>query len=457
LGRAGFLLLALMLVAAAPAAADDWLPHPVAAQWQYVWADTTYNPTGTIENVVVQKQVGTTFTLAWADPQDQPPTPDQTSLNCNSMLTSNGIQTPDVGVVTFRDSNTGLDNIDWNSCPPPFYAPILCASASNCANSLSGVFYNVIWGNRVPVLSEPLLKGVSWTATGGAQNDVSSSSTYLGTQTVKVPAFPKGVVAAVVQTNIVQAGALGDPYGSGIRTTWWVRGVGPVRVVFQHQGAYGAPVTNVTLLSTNLTPQPVQPDADYFPLRQGLTHKYSITNSRHMTQAEVESVTVAAAANRTARLTVKSISGPMKVAGSYIFTDRLDGITNLFGSASAATLVKWPKLGHGRHFLSPIDLMVFGFGPLLPAYAQTGATWKSGSPTDFSTFGVTGTTRILGLQRVTVPAGRFMALEVQSTLSQKGYSFGSGTRTMWFAPGVGLVKLLFRHGDHSNTVVQLVK
>jgi hypothetical protein len=58
---------------------------------------------------------------------------------------------------------------------------------------------------------------------------------------------------------------------------------------------------------------------------------------------------------------------------------------------------------------------------------------------------------------VTVSAGRFDALEVQSVLAQRGFPFGSGLRTMWFAPGRGLVKLVFRHRDGSVSTVQLLK
>jgi hypothetical protein len=44
-----------------------------------------------------------------------------------------------------------------------------------------------------------------------------------------------------------------------------------------------------------------------------------------------------------------------------------------------------------------------------------------------------------------------------SSLSQPGFPFGSGTRTMWFAPGKGLVKLQFKHGDRSVSVVELLR
>ena len=38
----------LLAVMASAAQADDWLPHPANAQWQYRWSDSTYNPSGTV-------------------------------------------------------------------------------------------------------------------------------------------------------------------------------------------------------------------------------------------------------------------------------------------------------------------------------------------------------------------------------------------------------------------------
>src|ERR687890_707512 len=66
-----------------------------------------------------------------------------------------------------------------------------------------------------------------WDALGGADNDVASSNRYAGHEKVTVPAFPQGITAAKVGSEITQAGAIGDPFGTGVRTVWWVRGVGP--------------------------------------------------------------------------------------------------------------------------------------------------------------------------------------------------------------------------------------
>ena len=76
---------------------------------------------------------------------------------------------------------------------------------------------------------------------------------------------------------------------------------------------------------------------------------------------------------------------------------------------------------------------------------------------DFNVFGVRGTTKVLGTRSVKVPAGRFKALAVRSTLKQQGFPFGSGTRTAYFAPKRGLVKLVFVHGDRSVSTVELTR
>ena len=192
------------------------------------------------------------------------------------------------------------------------------------------------------MLSEPLLQDTTWNATGGADNTVAQLLPVPRRAAREGAGVPEGVSAAVVRTNIAQSGALGDPYGSGVRTTWWVYGVaGPVRIVFDHSGGDGAPVTTASLLATNLKPMPPPPDADYFPLVQGMTNKYEWTNKKHLPQPEVESVTVSAVSNRSARITAQSISGPMKVVGQYGFDARIDGVTNLWGSYSlVATLVE---------------------------------------------------------------------------------------------------------------------
>jgi len=320
----------------------------------------------------------------------------------------------------------------------------------------------LIWGSRSPVLGEPLLQGSEWSSLGGANNDVSSVSRYRGLERVVVPAFPAGVTAAKVESDITQAGALGDPYGSGVRTVWWVRGVGPVKILFRHtSGEVGLS----ELQSTNLTQRVPPPDDNLMPLNRGDSMTFRWRNSRHMRKWSNQRFDVSEVVNNTARVDVKQLSGPINVAGSYTFATRLSGVTHLSGFTKAATRARFPALGprgasadRRRHFFTPFDLMVFGFSPVLPAYPQKGDQWRSSRDSrDWRVFGVTGVSKVTGYNAVRTPAGRFLAYTVQSTLTQAGYRFGSGRRTMWFAPGKGLVKLVFRHGDGSVSTVERLK
>ncbi len=432
------------LAVAPVAAADGWLPHPADATWTYEWTDTVYNTTPTKEKVTVKEQKGDQFTLAWT-----------------TLEQGNDPAAPvSLGLIAFQETASGLVNTDWQSNPPPATFPILCAAPTQCNNSLSSTYYQLIWGTRAPVLAAPLLTGTQWSTTGGAQGDVSSVSDYVGVENVTVPAFPNPVRAVKVRSEITQAGALGDPYGSGVRTVWWVYGVGPVKIVFEHAGA-GSPITTSMLTSTNQVPAEPPPDTRWFPLEKGATATYRWTNSRHMKKPSVQQFTTEEVLNGTGRISAKHVSGPIRVAGVYGFTTRADGVTNLWATTKSATVSPLPQLGPSalpknrrRNFATPFDMMVFGFNPLIPAYPTAGSSWSAKVPSrDFSVFGVTGKTTVVGVRTVKVPAGTFKALVVRSKLTQKGFRFGSGTRTVWLAPGKGLVKIVYEHGDGSVSTV----
>jgi hypothetical protein len=452
MGKGGFLsivFVALALTFTGVAQADDWWPHPEDASWTYQWTDSLYNATPTKEKVTVKEQKGKSFVVSWTTKD----------------LDNSGDAPLSFGDMAFQETTAGLINTDWASNPPPPDFPILCPQIGGCNNSLSSTLYYLIWGSRSPVLAAPLLKGTTWQGVGGAQNDVSSTSTYDGQEMVTVPAFPDGIMASKVRSETTQAGALGDPYGSGVRTVWWVYGVGPVKIVFEHAGGADAPVTTSELQETTLKPTMPPNDANYFPLTKGLKLRYSWTNTKYVKKPSIQEVLVDEVVNSSARFTIRHLKGPIKVAGSYGFSTRTDGVTNIWGLTKAATAIKFPALGpkalppdKRRHFFTVFDLMNFGFNPLLPAYPEIGETWGSKNPSrDFSTFGVNGSAKIIGVQKVKVPAGTFDALVVSASLSQPGFKFGSGTRTSWFVADKGLVKLVFRHGDGSVSTVQLLK
>ena len=439
-----FLALAPAALADLSNTRDQWMPYSDGAQWTYQWSDSQYQPTPIQEKVAIQRRSGTAFRLRW-DQIDPGP-----------------YEIPEQGTIDFRQSDAGLVNLTYQSSQPPPQFPVLCASAADCGNSVAGTMYMLIWGTRSPVLQEPLVKGSRWSSTGGASNDVASDNRYLGLEKISVPAFPDGVFAAKIESEITQAGAIGDPYGSGVRTVWWVRGVGPVKILFRHTGGE---VGTSELVSTNLEQQFPPPDDAVMPLNRGDTMDFRWRNSRYMKAWSRQRLTVSQVVNNTARVDVKHLSGPINVAGSYTFATRLSGITHLAGFTKAATRAKFPKLGprgasadRRRHFFTPFDLMAYGFSPVLPAYPTIGDAWRSSRDSrDYRVFGVTGTSKITGMRTVRVPAGTFSAFVVQSQLTQPGFAFGSGRRTMYFAPGKGLVKLVFRHRDGSVSTVERLR
>jgi hypothetical protein len=443
-------LTALFLPAAPVGAAglddpsDQWLPRSDGAEWLYQWSSSEYSPTPRQELYKLESRRGTSFRLSWEEPAPAPGT------------------TPSNGAIDFMHTDAGLVNLNYQSTPPPPEFPILCPNASGCGNSLAGSLYLLIWGTRSPVLAEPLVNGTRWNSLGGAGNDVASANSYRGRSKVVVPAFPEGVPTAKVESEITQAGAIGDPYGSGVRTVHWVRGVGPVKIVFRHAGGE---LSKAELVRTTLEPLPLPPADNLLPLNRGDRGSFRWRNSRHMRSWSKQRFEVAEVVNNTARVDVEHVSGPIKVAGSYTFATRLSGVTNLSAFTRAATRAKLPPLGprglppdRRRRFFTPFDLMAFGFNPVVPVHAARGESWRSSRGSrDWRVFGVEGRSKVVGARRVRTPAGRFRAIVIKSRLTQKGFRFGSGRRTMWFAPQRGLVKLTFRHADGSVSTVERLR
>jgi len=422
--------------------ADQWLPRSDGAEWTYSWTNSSYSPTPRTEQLRLQARSGTTFRLRWEE------------------IGGNPNDIPDAGAIDFQHTDAGMVNLNYQSTPPPRQFPILCASAVECGNSVAGAMHLLIWGTRSPVLAEPLLRGTRWGSQGGADSDVASDNRYAGRERVTVAAFPGGIEAAKVESRITQAGALGDPFGSGLRTVWWVRGVGPVRIQLDHASGE---VSRAELQRTNLAPLAPPSDANLLPFNRGDRGEYRWRNTRHMKKWSLQRYEVAQVANNTAQVNVKHLSGPIAVAGTYLFSTRLSGVTLLSGATRAASRAKFPQLGprgasqaDRLRFYTPFDFMVFGYNPILPVPADKGLLWRSSREgRDWKLFGVTGVSRVVSTDsRVRTPAGTFRTTVVRSRLTQHGYRFGSGTRTSWFAAGRGLVKLVFRHRDGSRSIVE---
>src|SRR5439155_98353 len=81
---------------------------------------------------------------------------------------------------------------------------------------------------------------------------------------------------------------------------------------------------------------------NYLPLNNGDTMTFRWTNSKHMPKPSTQRFTVAQVVNNTSRVDVKNLSGPISVAGSYVFASRLSGVTNLSTFTRAASKAKFP-------------------------------------------------------------------------------------------------------------------
>lgn len=120
--------------------------------------------------------------------------------------------------------------------------------------------------------------------------------------------------------------------------------------------------------------------------------------------------------------------------------------------------------------------LVYGPEDLIPKQAQVGSHWRQGLGTKWLGWGVKSAKLICEStveandETVTVPAGRFRnCLRLRSTVAMAGGQLPriandrfvartvTGSRWMWFAPGVGLVRLLYVNENQMVTDVVLVE
>ena len=191
----------------------------------------------------------------------------------------------------------------------------------------------MFWGTRSPVLAEPLVQGARWSAVGGADNDVASVNRYLGQRAGRRARVPGGRRDGAVESDVTHAGALGDPFGSGLRTVWWAYGIGPVKIVFQHSGGE----TSLSeLQSTNARPAPAAARRQRAAVHRGQRATFRWRNNRHMRRWSRQRFKVAGVLNNTARVDVRLGHGPLDVSGSYVFASRLSGVRNLVSPSRAS-------------------------------------------------------------------------------------------------------------------------
>ena len=184
-----------------------------------------YNPTATKEKVTVKEQKGGSFILAWTTDGQGNPT---------GRATSNG-------TVSFAGDAHGLVNTDWTSSPPPAGVPDPLRETAQCGNSPREHVLQRDLGDPRARCSRSRCFGARPGRAPAGRRTTSAARTGTSEPSrsgARLLAPVRGREGAV---EITQVGALGDPYGSGVRTVWWVYGVGPVKISFAMPAARRRP------------------------------------------------------------------------------------------------------------------------------------------------------------------------------------------------------------------------
>jgi hypothetical protein len=162
-------------------------------------------------------------------------------------------------------------------------------------------------------------------------------------------------------------------------------------------------------------PKPAKPDADYFPLRVGDTWTY-----RH---------------SESGGYTWKVLSEEPQDGGTIRYLVELNSgviIHSLYSKAGGWVLL------HAETYTEHEAVKATYDPPkrYLPNPLVAGQTWewtgKDPTQTEFHE-----KHRVVGLENITVPAGKFRAMKVISEITGGNIS---QTKTSWYAPDVGLVK-----------------
>ena len=153
-----------------------------------------------------------------------------------------------------------------------------------------------------------------------------AANRYVGHELITVPAFPAPVDTAKIHSVVTQAGALGDPFGSGVRTVWWVYGVGPVKILFEHTAA--RPRSSQLQHEPGAAPLPSDPNL--MPLKPGVVGRFRWRNDRHMKRWSTQRFDGRAAWSTTPRASTCVTSRARSTCNaSYVFSNRLGGLRSV--------------------------------------------------------------------------------------------------------------------------------
>ena len=307
------------------------------------------------------------------------------------------------GTVSFQETSAGSSTRTGRATRRRRRSRSSARPPTQCGNSLASTSTTSSGAAASPVLAEPLLERHDVDDAPAARR--TTSRARRGTSARRTSPCPRSRPPSRRRRcarEITQAGALGDPYGSGVRTVWWVYGVGPVKIDFEHAGGAARRSRRRCSRRTNQTPLPPPADADYFPLDKGSTSTLPLDEHEAHEEACGAGLHVDAGREQhRARVTVKSVSGPIKVAGAYGFTTRRGRRHEPLGRRrSRRRSRKFPALGpsalpknRAAPFLHAVRPDGLRLQPCHPRRTPTsGTSWsaKRAEPRLSTIFGVTG-------------------------------------------------------------------
>ena len=137
---------------------------------------------------------------------------------------------PAAGTMDFRHTDAGLVNLNYQSYASRRRSSRSCAPCGHdCANSVAGTLLPADLGHALADAGRAAGAGHPLElARRRQQRRRQRRAATSGARSVMVPRLPAAAsTRRRCESEITQAGAIGDPFGSGVRTVWWVRGVGP--------------------------------------------------------------------------------------------------------------------------------------------------------------------------------------------------------------------------------------
>ena len=129
-----------------------------------------------------------------------------------------------------------------------------------------------------------------------------------------------------------------------------------------------------------------------------------------------------------------------------------------FNLMKTSEYIRWTGYSTAGTDPFPLPMYMFFYYAYMPNNFlknnfSVGDSW-SGSGTFVGTEDYSATTYVIGIEEISVPAGTFSCIKLKTEFNSSN-DYLNGTRYMWLAKDVGIVKLVYQHSDGSVTYGEL--